>query len=172
MNRFGTDEAVRACQAFVRDQAARRFNAGDVVFRRTRMDDQPGRNDWVNGFLEARSPNGRPRFFSFSCAVNFDTGRVRSADVQPANNGWDAFGDAGRGRAIQACEVSVEQRLNRDGYRGVDFGTVDFDDRPGRNDWVVGAVSVLDRNRPAWFDFSCAVNLRDGTVRSADVNRR
>jgi hypothetical protein len=171
-NRFGTDEAVRACQDNVRDQAARRFNATDVIFRRTRMDDQPGRNDSVTGFFEARSRSGRPRNFQFSCSVNFDNGRVRSADIQPVSNPAALFGDAGSGRAIQACEASVEQRLIRDGYRRVDFGSVSPDDRPGRNDAVIGTVSALQRDRPIWFDFSCSVDLRDGDVRSVDVNPR
>lgn len=171
-NRFLTDDAVRACQSYVRQQAARRFNAADVIFRRTRMDDQPGRNDWVTGFFEARSQSGRPRNFQFSCSVNFDNGQVRSADIKPMTYGQSAFGNAESGRAIQACEVSVEQRLTRDGYRRIDFGSVSLDDRPGRNDSVTGAASVLERGRPVWFDFSCSVDLQDGNVRSVDVNRR
>ena len=171
-NHFVTDDAVQACQGYVRQQAARQFRANDIIFRRTRMDDQPGRNDWVTGFFESRSPSGRPRSFQFSCSVNFDTGQVRSATVNPMNNPQNAFGDAMNGRAIQACEVSVEQRLTHDGYQRIDFGSVSVDDRPGRNDSVTGAATALDRNRPAWFDFSCSVDLQGGSVRSAEVNRR
>jgi hypothetical protein len=82
------------------------------------------------------------------------------------------FGDQTTGRAIQACEVSVEERLTHDGFRRVDFGSVRVDDRPGRSDYVVGAASALERDRPLWFDFSCSVDLRAGTVRSADVTPR
>jgi hypothetical protein len=171
-NRFSADDAVRVCQDNVRDQAARRFNASDIIFRRTRMDDQPGRNDWVTGFFEARSRSGRPRIFQFSCSVNFDNGVVRSADVQPAAPGALIFGDQATGRAIQACEVSVEQRLIRDGFRRVDFASASPDDRPGRNDFVTGTASALERDRPVWFDFTCGVSLRDGEVRSVDVNPR
>jgi hypothetical protein len=171
-NRFGNDDGVRACQDNVRDQAARRFNAPDIIFRRTRMDDQPGRSDWVTGFFESRSRSGRPRTFQFSCSVNFDNGVVRSANIQPAAAGVDIFGDQATGRAIQACEVSVEQRLIRDGLRRVDFASARTDDRPGRNDYVVGTASALERDRPVWFDFSCSVDLRAGTVRSADVTPR
>ena len=173
--RFGTDDAVRVCQDNVRDQAARRFNAGDIIFRRTRMDDQPGRNDWVTGFFEARSRSGQPRLFQFSCSVNFDNGVVRSANIQPARPGaaiFGDFGDQGTGRAIQACEASVEQRIIRDGFRRVDFASARPDDRPGRNDFVIGTASALDRDRPVWFDFACGVNLRDGDVRSVDVTPR
>jgi hypothetical protein len=170
--RFYTEDAVRACQDYVRGEAARRFNSRDVVFRRTRMDDQPGRNDSVVGFLEARTPGRPPRNYRFSCSVDFNAGRVRSADVIPIQNGVSGWGDPVNGRAIQACETSVEQRLNQQGLRGVDFGSANLDDRPGRNDRVVGTVSGLERNRPVWFDFSCSVDLRSGNVRTADVNRR
>jgi hypothetical protein len=170
--RFFSDDAVRACQDYVRVQAARRFNAHDVMFRRTRMDDQPGRNDWVVGFFEARQPGRGPRTFRFSCSVDFDAGRVRSADVIPIQQGVSGWGDPVNGRAIEACEVAVEQRIRDQGYRSVDFGSANIDDRPGRNDWVVGTASAMDRNRPVWFDFSCSVNLRNGSVRTAEVNRR
>ncbi len=170
---FMTEDAVRACQDYVRTQAARRFNAPDVIFRRTRMDDQPGRNDWVTGFFEARARNaGRARNFQFSCSVNFDTGAVRTADIKPMAYGQSAYGNAESGRAIQGCEVAVERRLTRDGFQRVDFGSVSLDDRPGRNDSVIGSASVLERGRPLWFDFSCSVNLQSGEVRSVDVNRR
>jgi len=91
--------------------------------------------------------------------------------VIPVQEGVSGWGDPENGRVIQACEAAVEGRLRDQGFRGVDFGTASIDDRPGRNDWVVGTVSARDRGRPAWFDFSCSVNLRDGTVRTAEVNR-
>jgi len=170
--RFGTDDAVRLCRGYVRDQAARRFHASDVVFRRTMMDDQPGRSDWVTGFFEAQG-DGPPRNFRFSCSVDFGSGQVRSADVQPMREDTGrGFGDPRNGRAIQACEASVEQRLSGDGFRRIDFGSVRMDERQGRGEYVVGTASTPDRDRPTWFDFSCSVDMRDGTVRSADVTRR
>lgn len=170
--RWYTEDAVSACQDYVRDQAARRFNAHDLQFRRTRMDDQPGRNDWVVGFFEARQPGRPPMNYRFSCSVDFSAGRVRSADVIPVQAGVSGWGDPVNGRAIQACEAAVESRLRDQGYRAVDFASANIDDRPGRNDWVVGTASGRDRGRPAWFDFSCSVNLRSGAVRTAEVNRR
>jgi hypothetical protein len=85
--RFTTDQAIRVCQDRVRDQAAERFNARDVDFRRTAMDDNPGRNDWVIGTFDVRRGYNRVDSYRFSCSVNFDTGRVRSADIQPMR-GW------------------------------------------------------------------------------------
>jgi hypothetical protein len=170
--RWYTDDAVGGCQDYVRAEAARRFNAHDLEFRRTRMDDQPGRNDWVVGFFEARQPGRPPMNYRFSCSVDFNAGRVRSADVIPVQAGVSGWGDPVNGRAIQACEAAVEGRLRDQGVRGVDFGSANIDDRPGRNDWVVGTASARDRGRPARFDFSCSVDLRNGSVRTADVNRR
>jgi hypothetical protein len=170
--RMTSDEAVRLCQDYVRDEAGRRFSAGDVIFRRTLIDDEPGRNDFVNGFFEARGPYARSRNYSFSCSVNFNSGEVRSADIHLMNNGQTAFGDASSSRTIQACEASVEQRLRQDGYQRADFGSVSLGDGPGRNDSVRGSVTALERNQPVWFDFSCGVDLRRASVRSVNVDRR
>lgn len=171
-SRIFTEDAVQACQDYVRQQAARRYGAVEVHFRRTEMDNNPGRNDWVTGFFEGRTRSGRQQNYKFSCSVDFDSGQVRSANMQAVANGQTQFGNAANGRMIQACEASVEQRLARDGYQRVDFGSVSFDDRPGRNDWITGVATALERNRATYFDFSCQADTRDGTVRSAEVNRR
>jgi hypothetical protein len=79
---FGVDEAVRVCQQGVLTQAARRFHTNDIHFNRTAIDDGPGREDWVTGTLDIhRGP--REERFGFSCSVNFDNGRVRSAQLDP-----------------------------------------------------------------------------------------
>src|SRR6185369_7667813 len=49
---------------------------------RTSLDDNPGRQDWVIGTFEARRGQGRLDVYSFSCSVDFQSGRVRSADFQ------------------------------------------------------------------------------------------
>jgi hypothetical protein len=79
---FGVDEAVRVCQQTVLTQATRRFRTNDIHFHHTALDDNPGRNDWVTGTLDIhRGP--REERYGFSCAVNFDNGRVRSAELDP-----------------------------------------------------------------------------------------
>jgi len=79
---FSVDEAVRVCQQAVLTQAARRFNTNDIHIDRTNIDDRPGREDWVTGTLDIhRGP--RQERFGFSCSVNFDNGRVRSAELDP-----------------------------------------------------------------------------------------
>ncbi len=80
-HRFTAEEAVRVCQQAVADQARDRFRAATVVFRRISMDDNPGRNDWVVGAIEVGRDRGPRDVYRFSCSVNFDTGRVRSAQI-------------------------------------------------------------------------------------------
>src|SRR6266849_11015247 len=76
------------------------------------------------------------------------------------------------GRATEGCERAVEERLRRDGYDYVDFGSLRVDDRPGRGDWIVGNVTANRWRRPESFNFSCSVNLENGNVRSVDVTHR
>jgi hypothetical protein len=179
--RFTVDQAVGVCQEAVRQQAAERFRTRDIVFRRTALDDNPGRNDWVVGTFEARREPDRQETFRFSCSVNFDTGQVRSAEVEPMREpGRDERPpDRGRdgaptptSRAMDACQRAVEQRIRRDGYDRVDFGSINVDDRPGRNDWIIGTVRASGRDRSGSFNFSCSVDLRDGDVRTVDVRPR
>src|SRR5579871_1363597 len=82
--RFTIDQAVRVCQDAVRQQAMDRFRTRDprdINFLRTSIDDRPGRNDWVIGSLTVRRRFGRDDIYQFSCSVNFDNGRVRTAQI-------------------------------------------------------------------------------------------
>jgi hypothetical protein len=58
------------------------------------------------------------------------------------------------------------------GYDYVGFDSINMDDRPGRNGWVVGNARGDRGNRSDRFDFSCRVNLNNGSVRSVRVTRR
>jgi hypothetical protein len=78
--RFTADQAVRVCQDAVSDQARDRFRNATIVFRRIAMDDNPGRNDWVTGMLEVSNRRG-PDVYRFSCSVDFDNGKVRTAQI-------------------------------------------------------------------------------------------
>ena len=79
---FGVEAAVRMCQQTVLTQASRRFRNPDVHFHRTAIDDSPGRDDWVTGTFDIHR-GARVERFGFSCSVNFDTGRMRSAEIDP-----------------------------------------------------------------------------------------
>jgi hypothetical protein len=79
---FGVDEAVRICQQSVLTQASRRFRTNDIHFHRTAIDESPGRDDWVTGTLDIHRGSREERF-GFACSVDFDNGRVRSAEIDP-----------------------------------------------------------------------------------------
>ncbi len=175
--RYTTEEAVRVCQDAVRQQAAERFRTRNIAFRRTTLDDNPGRRDWVMGILDIRRGYDRDEAYRFSCSVNFDTGEVRSVQIDPIQGRWPAPGDRDSGgasnlQAIDSCERAVDERIRRDGYQHVDVVSINVDDRPGRNDWIVGNARADRQYRSDSFEFSCSVNLQNGVVRSVDVRRR
>lgn len=87
--RMPVDAAIRVCQDAVRAQANERLRGAPIDFRRTAIDDQPGRQDWVVGTFEVRRGDGRPDVFRFNCSVDFGSGRVRSADFQRADRDRD-----------------------------------------------------------------------------------
>ena len=80
---FTTDQAIRACQDSVRNEAADRFRARDIDFGRIGIDDNPTRRDWVTGTFVVRRNYNQMRTFRFSCSVDFESGRLRSTDIQP-----------------------------------------------------------------------------------------
>jgi hypothetical protein len=78
---FAVDEAVRVCQQAVADKASRRFRGTDIHFLRTTIvDNNPGRQDWVMGSLDVHRGNHVEQY-NFSCSVDFETGRVRTAQI-------------------------------------------------------------------------------------------
>jgi hypothetical protein len=173
--RFSAEQAVQVCQDAVRQQAADRFRTNEVRFRRTNIDDNPGRNDWVVGMVEIHRRDRPELVARFSCSVDFDNGRVRSANIEAADRDFEGErgqGPRASGAALENCQRAVEQRVRRDGYDRVNFGSVSVDNRPGRNDWVIGELRALGRRGPEELRFSCSVDLRSGDVRSVDVTRR
>ena len=84
--RMTADEAIRTCEDAIIDQALDRLRVAAIVIRRTAIDEGTGRRDWVFGNFETRLGPGRGRerdMYRFQCSVNFESGRVRSADFQP-----------------------------------------------------------------------------------------
>jgi hypothetical protein len=79
---FAQEDAIQGCRDEVLRQSSRRFGGSEVHLRRTEIDDQPGRNDWVLGSLDVhRGPRGEQ--YNFACSVDFESGRVRSAQIDP-----------------------------------------------------------------------------------------
>lgn len=76
---FGRTEAIQSCE----DAVASRIESDGfsrVQFQSSNTDDRAGRRDWIVGSATARRGSGISRF-SFSCSVNFDTGRVNNVEV-------------------------------------------------------------------------------------------
>lgn len=174
--RFTTEQAARVCQDAVRQQASNRFQNANIAFRTTRLDNNPGREDWVTGLLDVRRGYERDETYRFSCSVDFDSGEVRSAQLDPIEHGsyMPGYGDAraSSGKAaMESCEKSVEDSIRQKGYQHVDFLSINVDDRPGRINSVVGTARADVRSRSDSFRFSCAVDLRDGDVQGIDVRR-
>ncbi|PWT99175.1 MAG: hypothetical protein C5B51_27740 [Terriglobia bacterium] len=172
--RFSGDDAIRTCRDAVRQQAVNRFGTSELEFRDTRPDDNPGRRDWVTGTFFLRRDRDRDQPHQFACSVDFASGAVRSVNIDAG--GRDRFNGSadrefGARDAIQNCRREVMYRLQQRGYGDVRFGSVRVDDQPGRNDWVVGDVSGQRGRGLDSYRFSCRVDLRDGDVRSVDLNR-
>jgi hypothetical protein len=158
VNGFGSQQAVNVCREAIREQAMDRFGTRDVDFGRINIDDNPGRRDWVVGTVGVRRGYGE-RQFPFSCSVNFDNGRVRTAQIDAPHTGY-----AGRdavAREMDTCRSAVSDRI---GGR-VNFGSMNVD---GDGDMVRGRAWSRGRS----FDFSCRVSPYSGEVRSVDVQRR
>lgn len=79
--RTTNDEAVQVCRRSIRDQAVDRFATPNIDIRNISIDDNPGRCDWVLGDLAVRRRFGRVEVYRFSCAVNFNTGAIRSIHI-------------------------------------------------------------------------------------------
>ncbi len=170
--RLPAGDTVRVCEEAVRQEAMQRFHTPNISFRRSGVNDSAGPQDWVAGIIDVRR-GGFDEAYRFSCAVNFDSGRVRSMRIEPIGPPADRGSNpAATARATEGCERAVEERLHRDGYDYVDFGSLRVDDRPGRGGWIVGNVTANRWRRPESFNFSCSVNLENGNVRSVDVTHR
>ena len=169
--RFSADDAVRACQDAVTQQASDRFRTSNLAFRRIGLDND--RRDLVTGMFEVRRGD-RDERFQFSCSVDFEASRIRSVQIDPMGRDRDRPGYAPEGntRAVQSCQRAVEARMRQDGYGRIEFVSINADNRPGRSEWIVGGVRADSRDGSRSFEFSCSVDPRDGDVRSVDVRSR
>ena len=83
---FPVDEAMRICQESVYQTARDRFRNAEIHFGPTRIDESPGRSDWIIGRIDVHRRGLLERFepeerYGFACAVNFNSGIVRSAQI-------------------------------------------------------------------------------------------
>lgn len=103
-----------------------------------------------------------------------DEGRYESDRNTP---GYDP-GERGRMRisvseAVRVCTVAVRERINRDyRYADAEIQNARLDNRPGRNDTIIGDATGRRGSNVEEFLFTCMVNFDNGNVRSVDVRRR
>lgn len=96
----------------------------------------------------------------------------------PFGRDGDRYGDRGGNRftaeqAIQVCQDSIAAQANVR-FRGqiVRMGRLSMDNNPGRNDWVMGDLTVRRRfGRQDMYRFSCSVNFATGQVRTAHIDQ-
>jgi hypothetical protein len=165
-----TNEAIRVCRDDVRGRASQQLGPGNVRFRDTRLQDQPGRRDWVMGSFTHR---GRPH--EFACSVDFATGRIRWAQIDAQGGRWGDNTSADRfdtRAAVENCREQVAMRMRNRGLGNIDFSRINIDNNPGRNDWVIGNVQGTGRRGSELYNFSCQVNMGNGNLRSVDLQRR
>jgi hypothetical protein len=169
--RGSPNDAARACQDAVRERASQQFGLRDIDFGGAATDDNPGRNDTIMGFFEVRRGNDRDTY-QFSCSVDLANGRVRGVEVSRGRDTERADGRSGRDGAISACLRAAEQRIQRDGYRNVQFGLLNADNR--RDGGIAGTATGQRGNNGRSYNFEvrCSVNPDNGSIRSLQGNRR
>jgi hypothetical protein len=91
--RFTTEEAIQRCREDIRQRAGAQFGS-NIRFQEMRLEDNPSRRDWIVGSFS--TPRSR-QLHQFACAVNFDNGVVRWAQIDPPG-GRFSYGSADRTR--------------------------------------------------------------------------
>ena len=163
LRRLANEEVLDVCRRDVRRRLADRYSPEDINFREIRVDDAPGRGDWVVGIVDA----GRDRRegFRFSCYINFQTGEIRSAQLDPLRPRINSD------QAMDICRAEIRRRLS-DRFRpdDISFREIRLDSTPGRGDWIVGIVDTgRDRIGDA-MRFSCSVDFGSGQIRDAQLD--
>ncbi len=79
--RFSEAEAMDLCREAVQGRIASQYSFRDARIENLAMDDGPGRRDRIVGEAIARRGGSRARF-SFSCSVDFESGRLRDVQVR------------------------------------------------------------------------------------------
>ena len=79
----------------------------------------------------------------------------------------------GVNEAISACDDAVRAKIFNDfRFPRVDIRNSRADDRPGRNDYILGEAYGQRGGTKAAFTFFCRVDFSSGRVRSVDVTPR
>ena len=165
------NDAAGACQQAVRESANQQYGLRDIDFGDVNADGNPRRNGAVMGSFDVRRGNDRDTY-SFSCSVDLANGRVRGVEISRVQDAERGDRYAGRDDAISACRRAAEQRIERDGYRNVQFGLLNADNR--QDGGIAGTATGQrgDDGHTYNFEIRCSVNPDNGNIRSLQVNRR
>lgn len=83
--RMSPQEAVRTCQDSIRQEVIQRFGNVNLSFRQTTPDNSRGA-DWLAGTVVVSRPwYSRNEVYRFSCSVDYESGRLRSAHIGVPN---------------------------------------------------------------------------------------
>ena len=141
-----------------------RDSRGEIV-----LIDQSSHNGAVVRIRDNKGGEGRYHFrLTWDIGGSGGGGGRRFGDFDGRRGG--SFSAA---QAADICRSAVQDKIISD-YRfsRVDIRVARADDRPGRNDYIVGEAIGRRGGSAADFNFVCSVDFNSGRVRSVDVNRR
>ncbi|MEO8130106.1 MAG: hypothetical protein ABJF23_09870 [Bryobacteraceae bacterium] len=137
-----------------------RDNGGRAIVR---IQDSKGGREGYTFDLEWRGGGGGYPGGGFPSGGN-------RGDGYPGGGGGNRYTAA---QALNVCRNAVRDRAFRDyGVKEVDFTSINPDNNPGRNDWIVGTFDGRGGRNRDRYSFACSVNFSNGNVRSVDIRRR
>jgi hypothetical protein len=173
-NRFTSDQAIDTCRNEVRTMGERDYNLRNIQVNSVASDRGQGRREWVTGTFTSRGVMMRGGEYRFNCLLDYNSGQVRTLEILgPDGRELPRRGSQPRydERAVlRACQDAVVARIGRDGYGNVNFASTVIDTR--RNDTVTGSLTASRGPVGDGFDFSCAMDFNNASVRSVDARRR
>jgi len=129
---------------------------------------QDPRNSRGAAVVRIQDPDGGAEGYTFDL-------EWRAGGFGPSPTGQPLGGrerGASPNEAVRACQDAVRERANQQyGLRDIDFGNLNANDNPGRNDTIMGSFDVRRGNYSDTYRFSCAMDLADGRVRRVDISQ-
>jgi hypothetical protein len=179
---LSSERAIDLCRAEVRTRADRDYNLRSIDITAAAVDNAAGRGDWVTGtFSDRTGYMRRTAGYRFNCAVDYNSGQVRTIEIMRADGTVLQPGSSTSGtvnnqpaydqnRVFRACQDAVVARTSRDGYQNVNFSSIAVDNN--RSGWVSGSITANRGPVNDIFDFACSMDFPSATVRNLEWKRR
>jgi hypothetical protein len=183
---LSAERAIDLCRTEVRTRAQRDYSLRNIDVTAAAVDTNTGRSDWVTGTFNDRGGYlGRASGYRFNCAVDYNSGQVRTVEilradgsvVQPGTTSGTygsstTYNQSGydQNRVFRACQDAIVARTARDGYQNVSFSSTAVD--ANRSGWVSGTITAVRASVNDVFDFGCSMDFGTATVRNVELNRR